>query len=35
MKKISFLLLAFLSYGIASAQFAGIQQRGIQDEPAS
>ena len=33
MKKISFLLLAFLSYGIASAQFAGIQQRGIQDEP--
>jgi enterochelin esterase family protein len=33
MKKISFILLAFLSYGIASAQFAGITQRGIQDEP--
>jgi enterochelin esterase-like enzyme len=33
MKKISFILVAFLYYGIASAQFAGIQQRGIQNDP--
>ena len=33
MKKISLMLIAIAVYGIASAQFAGIQQRGIQDEP--
>jgi enterochelin esterase-like enzyme len=33
MKKFSFIMIAFLSYEIASAQFAGIQQRGIQNDP--
>jgi len=27
------MLIAIAVYGVASAQFAGIQQRGIQDEP--
>jgi enterochelin esterase family protein len=33
MKKISFILIAFMSYTIVSAQFAGTQQRGLQDQP--
>ena len=33
MKKISLMLIAIAVYGVASAQFAGIQQRGIQNEP--
>ena len=33
MKRISIVLLVHMFYGIASPQFAGIQQRGIQDEP--
>jgi enterochelin esterase-like enzyme len=33
MKKISFILIACMSYSIVSAQFAGTQQRGLQDQP--